>query len=69
MGYIVELKVEKHLEAALFEFTDDGGALGVEQGHTNLEPPCVALELIGKLDSTIPTAVDGDDNPIASERL
>ena len=69
MRYIVELKVEKYLEAALFEFADDGGALGVVQGHTHLEPPCVTLELISKLDSAIPTAVDGDDNPIASERL
>ncbi len=65
MRDVVELQVEEDLETALVELTDDGGPLGVEQRHADLQPGGMAGERIGKLDGAVAVAIDRNDDAVA----
>ena len=65
MRDVVELKVQKHLEAALFQRIHHRRAVGVEQRHANLHPRGLALQLVGQLEGLLDVAVQGDDDAIA----
>ena len=62
---IVELKVQKHLEAALFQRIHHRRAVGVEQRHADLHPRGLALQLVGQLESLPRCRSPGDDDAVA----
>ena len=65
MRNVVELQVEEDLETALVELADDGGALGVEQRHADLQPGSMTGQRIGKFDGAVAVAIDRDDDAVA----
>ena len=65
MRDVVELQVEEDLETALVELADDGGPLGVEQRHADLQPGGMTGQRIGKLDGAVAVAIDRDDDTVA----
>ena len=65
MRNIMELKVKEDLKAQILERLDDLRTLGVIERHANLEPGGMARKLVGKLESTLTVAVEGDDYAVA----
>ena len=62
---VVELQVEKHVEAAALEHLHDGRSLGVVQRHADLQPLRVAFQLVGERDGLPGVAVEGHDHAVA----
>ena len=61
---VVELQVEKHVEAAALEHLHDGRALGVVQGHADFQPLRPAGQLVGEGDGLPGVAVQRHDNAV-----
>ena len=66
MGNIVKLQVKKNLEAQKLEDLDDLRTLCVIQGHTHLEPLCLALEFFRKVERRLAIAVQSHDNAVGT---
>ena len=62
---VVDLEVEKDAQAALAHGVDDGGALGVEEGHAHLHPRGLAGEHVRQLEGSLLGAVQRDDDLVA----
>ena len=64
MRDIVELEVQKDVEAQILERLDDGGALRVVQRHAHLEPARLAGEQPRQALGLGGVAVQGDDDAL-----
>ena len=65
MRDIVEFQVEKHVEAELFERSNDLWALGVKKRHTDFEPPGMTGEGVGELQGALAVTIKRDDYAVA----
>jgi hypothetical protein len=65
VGDVVELEIEKYVEAAVAKALDYGVSSGVVKLHANLEPTAGALKLVDEVHGEVDTGeVEGDDEAI-----